>query len=504
MAKKFEVGDIVVCVDPGMHPDLEMGGAYEVEISIDGYIGLGWQAHTGYLDEDRFRLAYRHEVYRFRKQQGFLKYQFAPGDIVVCVAGVPDTKAVEAGKAYRITRVLNAGNDDLEPMVDLCDPTLKGFCSTRFRKATPAEAAAYLAQNPVVGISEGLVGYGNPEIGWHHSVRMPPIGGVVYTPSTDAEKKAKVEEMHAKMKEIQEARDAGKKVVKDWQPGDTLRAIYSSKTAGLLHGKEYRLLKVASHDIVSVATLEGDYVGSYAKWCFAKIPKKDPIMKLPTKLVNIKITATEPGQDPLVLEGVGQVERVEKGLLNGFNNGSPLYETTVTLRFEKVDLAAVDTKPEPKPDPGAGCRLLHKDELVLEGDEFFSDTHNNWILSVCWQDFFQGKQKSGHYYRRRCEFKQGDLVRLVKPPASMEKLLDSPFRAWVRRMDEYDGKVIKIDTMLDKKRIVHQGWTFRTEWLAPATAEEIRAYKANEEQIQELEAKMKEIKERLTTLRKNL
>ena len=40
MAKKFEVGDIVVCVDPGTHKLLEKEKIYKVDISGGNYIGL--------------------------------------------------------------------------------------------------------------------------------------------------------------------------------------------------------------------------------------------------------------------------------------------------------------------------------------------------------------------------------------------------------------------------------------------------------------------------------
>jgi hypothetical protein len=54
-----------------------------------------------------------------------------------------------------------------------------------------------------------------------------------------------------------------------------------------------------------------------------------------------------------------------------------------------------------KPDPGEGWRLLHPDEPVEKGDEYYSSVNNMWLLSGS-PDFCDCKQ-ANFLYRRRIE-----------------------------------------------------------------------------------------------------
>jgi hypothetical protein len=54
-----------------------------------------------------------------------------------------------------------------------------------------------------------------------------------------------------------------------------------------------------------------------------------------------------------------------------------------------------------KPDPGPGWRILHPDECVEKGDEYYSSANNMWLLSGSSEPL--GCKQANFPYRRRIE-----------------------------------------------------------------------------------------------------
>ena len=141
---KFEVGDILVCVDGSAHggygEGLKVGKIYEVERpngSRECYLVGNW--HSWF--NSRFRRATLDEIRKYRKEQGYEKHQFAIGELVVCIA-------LDYGLLHPIgqTCVVSAtkSDDEHECFIDIDGGKVPGrHFAAKFRKATPAEAAAY-------------------------------------------------------------------------------------------------------------------------------------------------------------------------------------------------------------------------------------------------------------------------------------------------------------------------------------------------------------------------
>lgn len=142
---KFEVGDILVCVDDSPWANtasrrLVREKAYEVsEVRRSGDVRLVGIDFPSWKVE-RFRRATLDEIRKYRKEQGYKKHQFAIGELVVCIA-------TDYGLLPSIgqTCVVSAslGDDKCECFVDIDGGKVPGrFFAACFRKATPAEAAA--------------------------------------------------------------------------------------------------------------------------------------------------------------------------------------------------------------------------------------------------------------------------------------------------------------------------------------------------------------------------
>lgn len=146
VSEKFEVGDVVVCVDDspwaGMCSAdvLKKGKAYEVlraGLARDIFVPESHRAWKG----DRFRRATLAEIRKYRKEQGYEKHHFAVGDLVVCLA-TEYSYGLSIGQIYKVSAVKIDG--ERECFVDLDGGNVPGrYFAAYFRKATPAEAEAY-------------------------------------------------------------------------------------------------------------------------------------------------------------------------------------------------------------------------------------------------------------------------------------------------------------------------------------------------------------------------
>lgn len=179
---------------------------------------------------------------------------------------------------------------------------------------------------------------------------------------------------------------------------------------------------------------------------------------------------------------------------------------------EATERAAKEaTEKQPPKDPGIGYRFLDKEELVVEGDEYWSPTGKEWSASTQWQ--LEGAQFYDMTYRRRNQFAEGELVQIIKPAT---QALRDEYPGWVAgsvHMDGLDGKVLEcppsralgwgnrgIDIFLDLGR----RWTVDVDWLAPASSKQKAAFQAEKNKkakVQELEDKMKAIESELAILK---
>jgi hypothetical protein len=123
-----------------------------------------------------------------------------------------------------------------------------------------------------------------------------------------------------------------------------------------------------------------------------------------------------------------------------------------------------------KPDPGPGWRLLHPDERVEKGDEYYSSLNNMWLLSgspdTC------GCKQANFPYRRRIEpvepkFAVGQTVRVVGPKVR-------PAMHWGKEMEPHIGfaGVIRNIPSIEIEGAFYnlEGigiWCFREDYLEP-------------------------------------
>ena len=95
------------------------------------------------------------------------------------------------------------------------------------------------------------------------------------------------------------------------------------------------------------------------------------------------------------------------GLLVGWSRSEPCWccehckQTGGRSYFENCQVYREPSWYADKPDPGEGWRMLHPDERVEKGDEYYSSLNNMWLLSGN-PDTYDCKQ--GNFpYRRRIE-----------------------------------------------------------------------------------------------------
>ena len=190
---------------------------------------------------------------------------------------------------------------------------------------------------------------------------------------------------------------------------------------------------------------------------------------------------------------------------------------------EKAAEAAAEKQP-PK-DPGIGYRFLDKEELVVEGDEFWSPSAKKWFAAPQWSPKWSPKAASQAQwentpYRRRNQFAEGELVQIIKPATQAFGELK-----WRDAMDYLDGKVLLKSSVVPfggrlAVVVVREGdrcgyfQPIHGDWLAPASSRQKAAFQAEKAKkaafqaekdkkakVQELEDKMKAIESELAILK---
>ena len=170
------------------------------------------------------------------------------------------------------------------------------------------------------------------------------------------------------------------------------------------------------------------------------------------------------------------------------------------------------SKDDERLDPGIGYRFLDKEELVVEGDEFWSQSTKKWFATPQRSEGADLAQWNNTTYRRRNQFAEGELVQIIKPAT---QALQTAYPGWVTRggknMDGFDGKILECPP----SRALGQGkrgidvelgrwWVIDVDWLAPASSKQKAAFQAEKDKkakVQELEDKMKAIESELAILK---
>jgi hypothetical protein len=473
---KFEVGDILVCEDGSAHggygEGLKVGKIYEVERpngSGECYLVGNWRSWFS----RRFRRATLAEIRKYRKEQGYYKHQFAIGELVVGIA--QDSLLPVIGQTHVVSATQS--DDEHECFIDIDGGKDPGqHFAAKFRKATPAEAAAYYKAAETIAPTFNLT------FTWEGPEKKP------LTAHDAPEEISKA--ISLPNPQCLTSADGREFDIIDWNP--------KVKTGEVVTVEANLLVKQAKEKSKSFAD---GLVG-------AATPKKP---KAGDIVVCIDLLNLSSVRENLLVQG--KTYRIKQvGSLGALEiEGVPEYWYTSRFRLATPAEAQafLNAEKQPPKEPGIGYRFLDKEELVVEGDEFWSPTYRRWAASGNWQFGHVGKQVMT--YRRRNQFAEGELVQIVKP--ATQALRDREPK-WRDAMDHLDGKVFEMPNV-----VWCDGWRsvplFRRgscthfqpvhlNWLAPASSKQKAAFQAEKDKkakVQELEDKMKAIESELAILK---
>ena len=224
-------------------------------------------------------------------------------------------------------------------------------------------------------------------------------------------------------------------------------------------------------------------------------------------VVCIDLLNTSPFRKDLLVQG--KTYRIELvGSLGVLKiEGVPEYWYTSRFRLATPAEAQafLDAEKQPPKDPGIGYRFLDKEEIVVEGDEFWSPTYRRWAASGNWQFGHDGKQVFNMTYRRRNQFAFGELVQIIKP-ATQALWDENP--VWVGPMGRLGGKVLEMPKELGPSYssnacIGVDGWAVSVNWLAPASSKQKEAFlaeKAAKEAKKAKKAKADDLRKQIAAL----
>ena len=634
---KFEVGDILVCMDGSAHggfgEGLQVGKIYEVERPNGSECYLVGSYKSWFCR--RFRRATLAEIRKYRKEQGYEKHQFAIGELVVCL--VDDYRLTPS---IGTTHVVSATRSDYEHecFIDIDGGEAAGrFFAACFRKATPAEAAAYRKANepPKKGkrlfynldsietaevgdlvvfrrdfnvpyldggarIIDAIAKDGNGKV-TSLKVRNPKTGDWAFTDPDYWVPVGKGYELVALGQPIQPGDqwlEYGKWMTTDLEgcfPADELvingsvhplrRKVKDAVTVQIGDKPPFKAVDVTP--FTPTATPEAAFTVSF-EW---KGPEKMPLtgndspeaISKAISLPNPQCLTSADGREFDIIDWnpkvkTGEIVTVEAnllpklakeksksladGLVGAVTPKKPQWEPKAgdivvcldppslivpwegslvrdkAYRIESLSpkgsykvegvsqfwcrsrfrlatpaeaQAFLNAEKQPPKEPGIGYRFLDKEELVVEGDEFWIPSGRAWKASDHWRPSQDKTQAGSMTYRRRNQFAEGELVQIIKP--ATQALRDREPK-WRDAMDHLDGKVFEMPNV-----VWCDGWRsvplFRRgscthfqpvhlNWLAPASSKQKAAFQAEKDKkakVQELEDKMKAIESELAILK---
>lgn len=539
MPEKFEVGDIVVCMDDSPWAGiwdmdvLKKGKAYEVlraSMARDIFVPESRRAWKS----ERFRRATLSEIRKYRKEQGYEKHRFAIGDIVVAIA-VGGT--VNLGRVCTVSAVHI--DDAGECFVDLDGGRVVGmYYAANFRKATPAEVEVYHKANEKATAS--LVAGTTIVPGQLVTVSIsdkPPFQAVVLEAPTANDPYVKLSSA-AGIDWASKAELAPTfNVTFTWESPEKMPltgndapeainkaiAVPNPQMLTSADGREFDIIDwkptVSTGEVVKV---EANMVVRQAKdkpksltdglvGAWAPKPAAAAWQPKPGDLV-VCVDA----EDSAWMLEAGKVYEVTVGACNTTHSiglgGHSLYYRIGRFRpatHEERLRFLSDKKRQGGPD--FGYRFLDKDEIVDEGDEYWAADARTWILAMK-----VGLPASTlDLYRRRNKFAEGELVQIIKPATVQER---GRWPGWYDSMDCLSGLVLPMPKLADivssslhNRPAIrapghdHITWEVAVDWLAPATKAQKEAYETREKvkkaKIQELEARMKDIQSELSSLK---
>jgi hypothetical protein len=539
MSNPFAVGDVVVCVDDSPWAKVgekvlavdklyEVTGADAHNVSVKGI--AGWKP-------SRFRRAKVYELWRFRVREGLEKHQFMVGDIVV---GIADDD-VHLGKTFEVSSVYKDSRDG-ECFVGLDGDSFAGIGAYRFRKATPEEAAEFLKKPKVATFTAGedlkegqlvtiQIGDGKP---FKAVLLDKPVGAVNGKFTVPAELTLSVsfewegpEPVKAPVtrpacaESITEAPKpkwspkvgdwvkVKRPFVKHWLDNWPLWVTEMDKYDGLVA----QVQSIVRGDRVRFEEPKGgspsDWIGGAFYYHFdwlepAQAPEGTEAQKpeWSPKVGDIIVCENSSNSNAKLCGGQAyavagvEAEKQRVGLVgikevSGWDISRFRPATQDEARAYRRGLRRAE-------GPGEGYRFMAPEELVVEGDEFDNEDglrttadKPSWTRSEYWQN--EGReQMKGVQYRRRNQFAEGELVKIVKPLAEEQR----KHPKWVGRMDSLDGRVFEMPKTRESGfrpiiDVPDEMWTVAVDWLAPASTEDTILFWAKKAQ-KEAEAAKRE------------